>query len=102
MIDPPKRRKSSCCFPGADARGWGRGGVGAGNVQFYPTSLHFHDFLAKIKRCTEVCLVIISFNRFNRIYSSHIWGWRRGFAGGAGRGGRGGKYPNLSHFLAFS
>ena len=33
MIDP-KRKKSSCCFPGADVRGRGRGGVGAGNVQF--------------------------------------------------------------------
>ena len=29
MIDP-KRKKSSCCFPGADVRGWGRGGGGGG------------------------------------------------------------------------
>ena len=28
MIDP-KRKKSSCCFPGADVLGWGRGGVEA-------------------------------------------------------------------------
>ena len=34
MIDP-KRRKSSCCFPGADARGWGREGVGADLFKSY-------------------------------------------------------------------
>ena len=62
--------------------------------------MHFHDFLAKIKRCSKVCLVIISFNRFIG-FIQVIFGVAQSFAGGA-EGGRGGKYPNLSHFLAFS
>ena len=61
--------------------------------------MHFHDFLAKIKRCSEVCLVIISFNRFIG-FIQVIFGVAQSFAGGA-EGGRGGKYPNLSHFLTF-
>ena len=62
MIDP-KRRKSSCCFPGADARGVGqRGGRGG-----------------------EVCLVIISFNRFIGFIrvifggGAELRGWGRGW-----------------------
>ena len=61
--------------------------------------MHFHDFLEKIKRCNEVCLVIISSNRFIRVIKI-IFGVAQNFGGGA-EGGRGGKYPNLSHFLEF-
>ena len=32
MIDP-ERKKSSCCFLGADVRGWGRGGGGGGGAR---------------------------------------------------------------------
>ena len=49
---------------------------------------------SKIKRCTEVCLVIISFNRFIG-FIRVIFVMAQSFAGGA-EGGRGGKYPNLA------
>ena len=67
---------------------------------FSPLPCIFMIFLAKIKRCIEVCLVIISSNRFIG-FIQVIFGVAQSFAGGA-EGGRGGKYPNLSHFIAFS
>ena len=34
MIDP-ERKKSSCCFLGADVRGWGNGGGRGGKSEIY-------------------------------------------------------------------
>ena len=66
---------------------------------FSPLPCFFHDFLAKIKRCTEVCLVIISFNRFIG-FIRVIFGVAQSFAGGA-EGGRGGKCTILAIFWHF-
>ena len=43
MIDP-KGKKSSCCFPGADVRGWGRGAWEREMYNFRPPPCIFMIF----------------------------------------------------------